>query len=36
MMETATSAREFRIPKQIEEQLRGVVGAEFVQRGLAT
>ncbi|HEY1481458.1 MAG TPA: FAD-binding oxidoreductase, partial [Candidatus Acidoferrum sp.] len=29
-METATSAREFRISKQIEEQLRGVVGAEFV------
>ncbi len=30
MMETATSTREFRISKQIEEQLRGVVGAEFV------
>ncbi|MGB8324888.1 MAG: FAD-binding oxidoreductase [Candidatus Acidiferrum sp.] len=30
MMETATSAREFRNSKQIEEQLRGVVGAEFV------
>jgi len=31
MMETATSAREFRISKQIEEQLRGIVGAEFVR-----
>jgi glycolate oxidase FAD binding subunit len=30
-METATSAREFRISKEIEEQLRGVVGAEFVR-----
>src|SRR5580692_9357412 len=31
MMETAASKREFRISKQIEGQLRGIVGPEFVR-----